>query len=171
MARAADSSFSFERVPEKAIGSAPADEITRENLGRVEGPVDRPHQTGDPAETILKFTDTRAVGLFRSLMDKVFSSPDNRPFGSGERQEIRQQLDELRSQVSDLTELTREQNEALRKLVTDARESSERLGRKDWIMAGIGAGTALVITGAVPAGAMVTLGVKAYHALAHLFTE
>ena len=51
---------------------------------------------------------------------------------------------------------------------SDMRQSSERLGRKDWALVAIGAGVSLVVAGVVPPILMLKLAVAAIHDLGHL---
>ena len=83
--------------------------------------------------------------------------------------QIHQRLDSLSSDLADLRLENREQAEAIKAMLGDAKESSERLGRKDWALVAIGAGTSLVVAGVVPPLVMLHLGAKALHELAQLF--
>jgi hypothetical protein len=111
------------------------------------------------------------LGTFRRLLDAALSSADNMLFGSDELAQVRDQIDILREEIAELHLETREQAESVRAMLDQMRDASERVGRKDWLLLGVGAAATLVITEVVPPLAMLHLGVKAIHALGPLFTR
>ena len=71
----------------------------------------------------------------------------------------------------DVREMNVEQLEALTTTISEMREASERIGRKDWALLAIGALTTLVISVALPPAAVVTITKLFIHKVAHLFGE
>jgi hypothetical protein len=104
----------------------------------------------------------------RVLSTFIEKAPDT-PFEPNELETVRAAV---RDALAEITRLERV-NDAQLALIEIYREqlsqSSERLGRKDWLMAVIGAGTALVIAGAVPPGFMIHVGLNFFHDISHLF--
>ena len=101
-------------------------------------------------------------------LQMVVGLTDNTPFGQGELASLQAQILTLSSQVAELGKQSREQTEVVQAMLSDMSESSERLGRKDWVLVAIGAGVSLVITGLVPPLVMLKLAVAAIHDLGHL---
>jgi hypothetical protein len=106
------------------------------------------------------------VELVRKLADV-----NNRAFTAAELAEIRRESEALHAEVRTLTELNRDQREAIEKLLAQVQHGSERMGRKDWFTYAIGAATSLVIMEIVPPLALLPPAAHAIHALAHLLTE
>jgi hypothetical protein len=100
-----------------------------------------------------------------SLITDVLGITDNRPFGHGELEQLHAHLNSLGVQISEQGVKNKAQTDAIKGMLGDMRESSERLGRKDWTLVAIGAGTSLVIAGVVPPQIMLQLRTKALHAL------
>jgi hypothetical protein len=105
---------------------------------------------------------------FAAWLKKWIGIGDNRTFGPNELTEIRREITELHAEVSFLTELNLEQQEALNQSLEEIKSGSERLGRKDWLTYVIGVGTSLVIAEIVPPLVLLPLAVHAFHALGHL---
>jgi hypothetical protein len=104
--------------------------------------------------------------LARQKLDKWLRSlggASDEPFTASEREELLQRITTLQDEVKRLTSLNDKQSEAILGMLDQAQEASGRLGRKDWLLAGIGAGTALVITGVVPPLFMLHLAVRFIH--------
>ena len=55
------------------------------------------------------------------------------------------------------------------RFLTKAENDSARLNKKDWVLVGMGAATALIVAGAVPPLFLLHLGARAVHLLGHLF--
>jgi hypothetical protein len=113
----------------------------------------------------LALFDRREIAAFLEQL------PDNRPFTSTELAEIKRQNEALQAEVRTLTELNRQQQELIDRLLEEVQRGSERMGRKDWVMYAIGAATSLVIMEVVPPLVLLHLGVQAVHALGRLFEE
>ena len=96
---------------------------------------------------------------------------DDRAFDASEQAEIAREAETLRAQVERLTELNREQQETIAKLLAEVQRGSKRMGRKDWATWAIGAATSLVIMELVPPLALLPLAAHAIHALGHLFID
>ena len=105
---------------------------------------------------------------FAAWLKKWIGIGDNRTFEPNELIEIRREIRALHAEVSFLTELNLEQQEALNQSLEEIQSGSERLGRKDWLTYVIGVGTSLVIAEIVPPLALLPLAVHAFHALGHL---
>jgi hypothetical protein len=95
---------------------------------------------------------------------------DDCAFTASEQAEVRDEIKELRVQVGRLTELNRNQQEAIGQLLTEVQHGSERMGRKDWVTYAIGAATSLVIMEIVPPLVLLPLAVHAIHTLGPLFS-
>jgi hypothetical protein len=91
------------------------------------------------------------------------------PFAGNELENVRGALQDAQEQLADLKGLNDEQVAMIRDLSERLDRSSEHLGRKDWVIAAIGAGTALVIAGVVPPLFMLHIGAKFIHEIGHLF--
>ena len=61
------------------------------------------------------------------------TSLDNRPFAAAEQSLIAAKLDEIKGYILDGQQLTADQGETVERELAYLRESSERLGRKDWL--------------------------------------
>jgi hypothetical protein len=91
--------------------------------------------------------------LARQKLDKWLRSlggVSNEAFTAPEQKELLQRITALQDEVKCLTSLNDKQSKAVLGMLGQAQQDSKRLGRKDWLLAGIGTGTALVITGVVP---------------------
>ena len=95
----------------------------------------------------------------------------NEHFTADERAELRQHIVALQDEVTRLTSLNDKQSEAVLGMLAQAQKDSKRLGKKDWLLAGIGAGTALAVTGAVPPLFMLHLAVRVIHVFGKWFTS
>jgi hypothetical protein len=93
---------------------------------------------------------------------------DNRPFDQDELGQIHKQLASLESGLAVVRQENQENADAIMARLDYMRDSSERLGRKDWTLLAIGAGTSLVVAGVVPPQIMLKLGADAFSALKHL---
>jgi len=135
--------------------------VSRGDSGNVLVEGDWEEQADAPAEDLFYEVGRLVTDLLGIL--------DNRPFDQDELAQIREQLDSLRSGLRDVRRENREQAGAIMARLDDMRDSSERLGRKDWALLAIGAGASLVIAGVVPPLVMLHVGAKALHGLVHLF--
>lgn len=144
--------------PEASV-SSPRKPLIRSEAGGGEkiAPHDGPHEGGDG------WTE------FVAWLKKWVGIDDNRTFESNELAEIKREIRELHAEVSFLTELNLEQQEALNQSLEEIKSGSERLGRKDWLTYAIGVGTSLIIAEIVPPLVLLPLAVHAFHALGHLF--
>jgi hypothetical protein len=106
--------------------------------------------------------------LARDLKAFLKTAKDT-PFAGNELEDVRDALRDAQEQLADLKGLNDEQAAMIRDLSGRLDRSSEHLGRKDWVIAAIGAGSALVIAGAVPPLFMLHIGVKLFHDIGHLF--
>jgi hypothetical protein len=106
--------------------------------------------------------------LARDLKAFLKTAKDT-PFAGNELEDVRGALRDAQEQLADLKGLNDEQVAMIRDLSERLDQSSEHLGRKDWVIAAIGAGTALVIAGAVPPLFMLHIGAKFILAIGHLF--
>lgn len=106
--------------------------------------------------------------LARDLKAFLTTAKDT-PFSGNELEDVRDALRDAQEQLADLKGLNDEQVAMIRDLSERLDRSSEHLGRKDWVIAVIGAGTALVIAGVVPPLFMLHIGVKFIHEIGHLF--
>jgi hypothetical protein len=142
----------------EASASSPRKPLIRVEASGAEkaAPHDVPHEGGDGRTELVAW------------LKKWISIDDNRTFESSELVEIKREIRELRAEVSFLTELNLEQQEALNQSLEEIQSGSERLGRKDWLTYAIGVGTSLVIAEVVPPLALLPLAVHAFHALSHL---
>lgn len=102
-------------------------------------------------------------------LDAFFEIPGDAPFRPNELEAVRAALREAQQEILRLRKFTVQQSELIETLREQLSQSSERLGRKDWLMAAIGAGTAIVIAGAVPSAFMIQVGVKLFHEIGYLF--
>lgn len=95
----------------------------------------------------------------------------NKFFTAHEQEELLQHIAALQDEVTRLTSLNDKQSKAILGMLAQAQKDSKRLGKKDWLLAGIGAGTALVVTGAVPPLFMLHLAVRVIHVLGKWLTS
>jgi hypothetical protein len=106
--------------------------------------------------------------LARELRDALETTRDT-PFTRDEQEMVRSALHDAQEEITRLMRVNDQQLALIKSLSEQLSRSSERIGRKDWLIMGIGAGTALVIAGFVPSAVMLPIGVKFFHAIAHLF--
>jgi len=115
------------------------------------------------------------AGLARRKLAKWLHSSlgevSNEFFTAHEQEELLQRIAALQDEVAGLTSLNDQQSKAVLKLLGQVQKDSRRLGRKDWLLAGIGAGTALVVTGAVPPLFMLHLAVRVIHLVGEWLTS
>lgn len=102
---------------------------------------------------------------------RALGGVSNEQFTAREREELFRRMATLQNEVTRLSSLNDKQSQAIIGMLTQARKDSKRLGRKDWLLAGIGAGTALVVTGAVPPLFMLHLAVRFIHVFGKWFTS
>lgn len=142
----------------KSSASSPRKPLIRSGAGEGEkiAPHDGPHEGGDERTE------------FVIWLKKWVGIDDNRKFEPNELTEIKREIRELHAEVSFLTELNLEQQEALNQSLEEIQSGSKRLGRKDWLTYVIGVGTSLVIAEIVPPLVLLPLAVHAFHALGHL---
>jgi hypothetical protein len=93
----------------------------------------------------------------------------NAPFTADEQAEISRQLDEIKNIVRANFELTSEQFAVIDKRLDEAKEASERVGRKDWVLIFYGAVMSTLMTDAVPPGVIQTVLATMVHGIAHIF--
>jgi hypothetical protein len=93
----------------------------------------------------------------------------NAPFTSDEQAEIACQLDEVRQLMREKFELTTAQLAAVDQRLDEAKEASQRLGRRDWIMLFYGAVISTGMTDAVPPSVIQTVLSTVVHGIAHIF--
>jgi len=143
---------------------------------------DRPARGPDPAalraarDTPFTGDDPTEIGpgtrewreLARTLA-AALRTTSNMAFRPDEVAEVRLELLLMKEEIARLRELTATQASMIEGLYEQLSKSSERIGRKDWLIMSIGAGTALVIAGLVPSAALLPAAAKAFHTLAHLF--
>jgi hypothetical protein len=97
------------------------------------------------------------------------STASNTLFTTDEQAQIKQRLDEVKSLVREEFELTNDQLSAVDKTLDDAKEASERLGRKDWRMLFYGAFLSVFLTDAIPPSVIQTVLATVVHGIGHLF--
>jgi hypothetical protein len=116
-------------------------------------------------------------GLLERLFGSGRESFPNTPFKPSEREDIGKRLDELMTEVTKTREelgLATGQLEAMKMMLDETRkasEASERIGRKDWLLLGIGAVASLAISVAFPPAAVVHITGLFIHKVGHLFVE
>jgi hypothetical protein len=91
--------------------------------------------------------DLWATVAQETALPKGASSPslDNRPFTSAECSHIHAKLDEIKSYILEGQQFAAEQAETVEREFAYLKESSERLGRKDWLTSFLGVLMSLVI--------------------------
>ena len=113
--------------------------------------------------------------LARQILDKWLRTSlggvSNESFTTHEQDELLQRVTALQDEVKSLTSLNDKQSKAVLEMLGQAQKDSKRLDKKDWLLAGIGTGTALVITGVVPPLFMLHLAVRVIHVLGELLTS
>jgi hypothetical protein len=111
--------------------------------------------------------DERLLGWLRGPRGESFP---NTPFRSSERDDLEVALQNFAERITEIQEFAAELK-AVNATLDQMREDSERIGRKDWLLLGIGAVTALGLNAAFPP-AVVVHGTKLFvHGVAHLFGE
>ena len=106
-------------------------------------------------------------------LEWVLESPNTRfelPELKGVDGVLRELAEDLKH-VAETQKLTAQQLGGLRATVEDMREASRRIGRKDWVLLGMGAVTAWAIRAAFPPAVVVHAGKLFVHEVAHLFVE
>ena len=94
-------------------------------------------------------------GVAGGLVDQ---NPENTPFLPEELERIAQSIDQIKTSISNRSDVTAEQLRYLSEKLDEMQEASERLGRKDWINYALGTLTSVVITAAFdPAAAKALL--------------
>jgi hypothetical protein len=144
------------------------------------GPGDRPTSMAERIEVLTPSNGDKADGdhpgqesssdwaeLARDLIAS-FGPAGDTPFTGDELEMVRSAVRDAQEEITRLRSVNEEQL-ALMKSLSEQLRSSERIGRKDWLIMAIGAGTALVIAGVVPSAVLLPIGAKFFHAIAHLF--
>ena len=99
-------------------------------------------------------------------LSEALETVGNTPFTRDERREkVSPALLEAQETIRALVKITEQQSALINRLTEQLDRASEHLGRKDWIMMAIGAGTTLVIAGMVPAAVMVPTAVKFFQTI------
>jgi hypothetical protein len=94
---------------------------------------------------------------------------DNSPFSLDEQGEVAKQLNEVKELLARTYQLDGEQLNGIQAGLDDLRESSQRMGRREWLMMFVGTVTTWVLTGLIPPeGAPKVLNL-ALRGLGHLF--
>jgi hypothetical protein len=112
--------------------------------------------------------DERVLKLL--LGDERESIP-NTLFEPREREDIRDRLQDLKVQLKGMQEMNVEQLEALTTTISEMREASERIGKKDWLLFAMGAVVAFAISAAFSPATVVFIAKLFVHEVAHLFGE
>jgi hypothetical protein len=105
-------------------------------------------------------------GIAAGLVDQ---DPENIPFLAEERDRIARSIEEIKSSMSDRSDVTAEQLGYLSAKLDEMRDASERLGKKDWINYALGTLTGIVITAAFDRAAATALLHAADLALSWVF--
>jgi hypothetical protein len=106
--------------------------------------------------------------LARDLKAFLGTARDTR-FTRDELDTVRAAVRDTQEQLTRLEGLSDLQLAMIEDLSQQLDRSTEHLGRKDWIIMAIGAGTALIIAGAVPPAFILHVGTKFIREIAHLF--
>jgi hypothetical protein len=93
----------------------------------------------------------------------------NASFTPDEQAGIGRHIDEIKQLVREQFELTSEQLAAIDQRLDDGKESSKRLGRKDWLMAFYGGLISTVMTDEIPPHVIQTIVSTVVSGISHLF--
>jgi ElaB/YqjD/DUF883 family membrane-anchored ribosome-binding protein len=107
--------------------------------------------------------------LWEELSEALETVGDTPFTGDERREKVSPALLEAQKTIRALVKLTEQQSATINSLTEQLDRASEHLGRKDWIMMAIGAGTTLVIAEMVPAAVMVPIAVKFFQTIFGLF--
>lgn len=116
----------------------------------------------------------RDARLLKTLFGPRRESVPNTLFGPSELKDIDVRLQELKEQLKETQEtlkLTNEQLKAMNTTLDETHEASKRIGRKDWLLLGIGALVTLAISAAFPPATVVSITKLFIHKVGHLFVE
>ena len=137
-----------------------------DDLERDEVPASLEVPTGPTAESLSFSTDWDE--LLGELSDALETTGDT-PFAGDELATVRSALHDAQKEIMRLEKVNAAQLALVESLSEQLGRATDRIGRKDWLIMSIGAGTALVIAGVVPSAFMLHVGAKFFHEIAHLF--
>ncbi len=101
---------------------------------------------------------------------QLFSAPsENTPFSAAERERIFVQIQQIKVFITDTYELSADQLSEVNKRLDKIEESSSRLDRNDWLMAGTGAVFSLILSDLIPPQAAQHILMLIISGLGHLF--
>jgi hypothetical protein len=112
--------------------------------------------------------------LLEWLLGPRRESLPNTLFEPSELKEINVSLEELKKYLTTMLEMQKfrdEQLDAMETTLDAMREASKRIGRKDWLLLGIGAVTALAISAAFPPATVVHFTKLFVHKVGYLFAK
>ena len=109
--------------------------------------------------------------LLKWFLGPEHDSISNTLFEPSERRDINERLLKLMTDLEEKQKLTTDQLKALKTSFDETREASERLGRKDWLMFGMGAFASLLISAVFSPAAVIHFSMRFIHAVGHLFVE
>jgi hypothetical protein len=135
------------------LGSAPLPEPTRME-----------EDDDQPGQEARSDWDELALGLSAFIE----TAPDT-PLEANELEMVRAALRDAKKEITRLERVNDAQLALIDSLSEQLSRASERLGRKDWLIMAIGAGTALVIAEVVPSAIMLHIGVEFFHKISGLF--
>jgi hypothetical protein len=113
----------------------------------------------------------RDARLLNWLLGPQQKSLPNTPLEPSELKDIDVRLQELMRHLTETQKFTAEQLEAMKATLDETRKAGERIGRKDWLLLGIGALTALAISAMFPPATLVHMTKLFIHGVAHLYGE
>jgi hypothetical protein len=113
----------------------------------------------------------RDARLLKWLLGPQRESLPNTRLERSEVKDIETRLQRLMEYLTETQKLTAEQLEAMKATLDETRKASERLGRKDWLLVGIGALTTLAINVVFPPATVVHVTKLFIHDVAHLFSK
>lgn len=127
------------------------------------------------AQEIKKVTDMSDLWAemrrSRELISEIQRADSgNTPFTEDEQRQISAQLQAIKDQLTEHSELTSERLERVEETLDEVVEASKRMGRKDWLIYFLGSITSLIITATVVAGVGEHILTMVIHGIAHLFT-
>jgi hypothetical protein len=112
------------------------------------------------------------VNFYRSkadLIERLEKVSGNAPFAEAEQEQISAQVKEIRAFITAMQELTADQLADVDERLANIEETSKRLGRKDWLMASVGAVFSLVLTDLITPSVAQRILLMMFEGLGHLF--
>lgn len=153
--------------PRELEGLAPGPEVVEEAARGPEVVEEAGSETG-PLLPEWSQGDERLLKWLVKPQDDPFS---NKSFNHSELNDIAVRLERFQKKVTKGQDLTNERVKALNATVEEIHKASTRLGRKDWLMLGIGALGSLAISAVFPPATVLHMARLFIHTVAPLYLE